>query len=111
MIRSRLFSAALQAEFVWAATVAKNSRNGAENPRLPQSSSSITGLQDLDIAHVRAGDVDGRIERSVEQQLDILGLRETRQDAFDASASGASGDPSSIRHHIAPGRMTGEVQI
>ena len=47
----------------------------------------------------------------VEQQLDILGLRETRQDAFDASASGASGDPSSIRHHIAPGRMTGEVRI
>ena len=81
MIRIRFTNVAPHAEFVWALTVAKKSRNGAENPRLAADlQAAVGGLQKLNVAHVGARDIDGCVERLAQQKVRVLGLRETRED-------------------------------
>jgi hypothetical protein len=79
MIRIRFTNVAPHAEFVWALTVAKKSRNG-ESPACSDLQAAVGGLQKLNVAHVGARDLDGCVERLAQQKVRILGLRETRED-------------------------------
>ena len=74
-------------------TASKNSRNGRSNPRCAVIRNTIT-LEQLDVAHLGAGDLDGRIQDVVQQQRKIACLQQARthllhpRDVLEALAQG-----------------------